>query len=121
MTSGGRNGEAIAMVNSLTSVVVMTALATIAAASAPAQPIDLLGPPTVRAPPDDTAVFDTRAPTMPAVPGAPSHSREEPVVTLEAARRALAAGQIREAQKAIERAQTQLLNGSAAAVQANSS
>ena len=33
----------------------------------------------------------------------------------------LAAGQIREAQKAIERAQTQLLNGSAAAVQANSS
>jgi hypothetical protein len=98
----------------------LAALATAAAASASAQPIDLLAPPTLTAPPKNAVPSDTRPPTAPPLPGLSLPSDDPPRAFLEAARRALEAGRIGEAQEALERAETWLLNGFAAPVQATS-
>jgi hypothetical protein len=87
------------MVRRLTSVAAwLTALATTAAASASAQPIDLLAPPTLTAPPNNVAPSDTRPATAAPMPGLSLASDEPPVALLEAARRALEAGRTAEAQ-----------------------
>lgn len=108
------------MVRSLTSLVELAALATAAAAPVSAQPIDLLGSPTVTAPPNNFAPSHTRPTTAPPLPGPPLFSDETPRAFLEAARRALEAGRIGEAQEALERAGARLLNGFAAPVQTSS-
>jgi hypothetical protein len=117
----GRNGRVITVVRSLTSLVALAALAPAPAAPASAQPIDLLGSPTVTAPPNNAAPSDTRAATAPPLLG-PSLPADEPRrVFLEAARRALEAGRIEEARgEALERAETRLLDAPAAPVQASS-
>ena len=107
------------MVRSLTSVAAgLTALATTTAAPGLAQPIDLLGPPTVTAPPNNTAASDARSATAPSLPGPPVPFSEPLRVLLEAARRALVAGRTGEAQEALERAETRLLSVPAVPVQA---
>jgi hypothetical protein len=116
-----RKREAIAMLRGLTSAAVLTALSTTAAGTASVQPIDLLAPPTVSAPPTNPAPPDTRSVTASSAPAALVPSSEAPVTILAAARRALQAGRIEEAEDALEQAETRLLNGSAAAVQASSS
>jgi len=108
------------VVRSLTSLVALAALAPAPAASASAQPIDLLGSPTVTAPPNNAAPSDTGPPTAHPLPELHLPADEPPRTFLEAARRALEAGRMREAQEALERAETWLLNGSAAHVQAGS-
>ena len=109
------------MVRSLTSVAAwLTILAMTAAARASAQPIDLLAPPIATAPPNNTALSDTHSATVAPPPPAPMPSSEAPVASLEAARQALEAGRIGEAEDALEQTETRLLNGSAAAVPANS-
>jgi hypothetical protein len=115
-----RKREAIAMLRGLTSATVLTALSTTAAGAASAQPIDLLAPPTVSAPPTNTAPPDTRSVTESSVPAALVPSSEAPVTILAAARRALRAGRIEDAEDALEQGETRLLNGTAAAVQASS-
>jgi hypothetical protein len=116
----GRNRRAITVVRSLTSLVALAALAPTGAAPASAQPIDLLGSPTVTAPPNNAALSDTHAATALPLLG-PSLTADEPRRTfLEAARRALEAGRIEEAREALERAETRLLNAPAAPVQASS-
>ena len=98
------------MVRSLTSIAMcLTALATRAAATASAQPIDLLAPPTLTAPPNDPAPSDTRPATAHPLPGPSLASDEPPVALIEAARRALEVGRTGEAQEALERAETRLL------------
>ena len=110
------------MVRSLKSVAVwLTALVTTIAAPVLAQPIDLLGPPTITALPNNTAPSDARSATAPPLPGPTVPSSEPPRAFLEAARRALEAGRTGEAQGALERAETRLLSVSAAPVQASSS
>ena len=109
------------MVRSLTSMAMcLTALATTAAAPASAQPIDLLAPPTVTAPPNNTALSDIRPATALPLPGPPVPSSDSPRAFLEAARRVLEAGRVGEAREALERAETRLLNAPAAPVQASS-
>jgi hypothetical protein len=109
------------MVRNLTSVAAwLTALATIAAAPASAQPIDLLAQPTVTTPPDNTAPSDARSATAPSLPGPPLFSGEPPVALLEAARQAVQTGQIGQAQEALERTKTRLLSVAVAPVQASS-
>ena len=109
------------MVRSLTSMAMcLTALATTAAAPASAQPIDLLAPPTVTAPPNNTALSDIRPATALPLPGPPVPSSDSPRAFLEAARRVLEAGRVGEAREALERAETRLLNGPAAPAQASS-
>jgi hypothetical protein len=115
-----RKREAIAMLRGLTSATVLTALSTTAAGAASAQPIDLLAPPTVSAPPTNTAPPDTRSAAASSAPAALVPSSEAPVTILAAARWALQAGRIAEAEDALEQAETRLLNGSAVAVQASS-
>ncbi len=116
----GRNRRPITVVRSLTSLVALAALAPAAAAPASAQPIDLLGSPTVTAPPNNAAPSDTHAATALPLPGPPLLSDDPRRAFLEAARRALEAGRIEEAREAIERAETRLLNAPAAPVQASS-
>jgi hypothetical protein len=109
------------MVRRLTSVAAwLTALATIAAASASAQPIDLFAPPTLTAPPNNAPPSDTHAATAPPLLGPALPADEPPRAFLEAARRALEAGRTEEAREALERAETRFLNGPAAPVQASS-
>jgi hypothetical protein len=109
------------MVRSRTSVTAwLAALAMTAAAPASAQPIDLLGPVTVTAPPDNTARSDARSATAPSLPGPPLLSGEPPIAFLEAARQALQTGRIGQAQEALERAETRLLSVAVAPVQASS-
>ena len=116
----GRNRRVITVVRSLTSLVALAALAPAAAAPASAQPIDLLGSPTVTAPPNNAAPSDTHATTALPLLG-PSLTADEPRrAFLDAARRALEAGRIEEAREALERAETRLLNALAAPVQASS-
>ncbi len=107
------------MVRSLTSVAALTALTTAAAAPASAQPIDLLPPPTLTALPNNIAPTEARSATALPLPSPPVPSAEPPGAFLEAARRALEARRIGEAQEALERAETRLLSGSAAPVQAS--
>ena len=73
----GRNRRAITVVRSLTSLVALAALAPAAAAPASAQPIDLLGSPTVTAPPNNAAPSDTHAATALPLLG-PSLTADEP-------------------------------------------
>jgi WXXGXW repeat (2 copies) len=109
------------VVRSLTSLVALAALAPAPAAPASAQPIDLLGSPTVTAaPPKDTAPSDTRAATALPLVGPPLPADEPRRAFLDAARRALEAGRIEEAREALERAETRLLNAPTAPVQASS-
>jgi hypothetical protein len=108
------------MVRSLTSLVALAALAPAPAAPASAQPIDLLGSPTVTAPPNNAAPSDTRAATALPLLGPSLPADEQRHAFLEAARRALEAGRIEEAREALERAETRLLNAPAAPVQASS-
>jgi hypothetical protein len=109
------------MVRRLTSVAAwLTALATTAAASASAQPIDLLAPPTLTAPPNNAAPSDTHAATAPPLLGPSLPADKPPRAFIEAARQALEAGRIEEAREALERAEARLLNGPAAPVQASS-
>ena len=109
------------MVRSRTSMTAgLAALAMTAAAPASAQPIDLLGPATVTAPPDNAAPSDARSATAPWLPGPPLLSAEPPVAFLEAARRALETGRIGQAQEALERAETRLLSVASAPVQVGS-
>ena len=99
----GRNRRVITVVRSLTSLVALAALAPAPAAPASAQPIDLLGSPTVTAPPNNAAPSDSRAATALPLLG-PSVPADEPRrAFLEAARRALEAGRIEEAWEALER------------------
>jgi hypothetical protein len=108
------------MVCSMKSVGLMTALSTIVAAPASAQPVDLLAPTIVTTvPPSDTAPPDTLSATPLPPPGPPAPSNESPREFLEAARQALEAGRIGKAQEALERAETALLNGSGAPVTAS--
>jgi hypothetical protein len=108
------------MVRSMKAVAAgMTALAISAAVPAAAQPIDLLGPSTMTAPPSDIAPSDTRSATALRLPGPPLPSSESPRALLEAARQALDAGRIGQAQEALDRAETALLNGSGAPVTAS--
>ena len=108
------------MVRSLTSLVGSRRSAPAGAAPASAQPIDLLGSPTVTAPPNNAAPSDTHAATALPLLG-PSLTGDEPRrAFLEAVRRALEAGRIEEAREALEWAETRLLNAPAAPVQASS-
>jgi hypothetical protein len=103
------------MVRSMKAVAAgMTALAISVAVRAAAQPIDLLGPSTLTAPPSDIAPSDTRSATALRLPGPPLPSSESPRALLGAARQALDAGRIGQAREALERAETALLNGSGA-------
>ena len=109
------------MVRSMTSVAAqLTALAMSAAAPASAQPVDLLTPTIEPTVPANTTPPDIRPATRLPLPGPPAHSNEPPREFLEAARHALEAGQIGNAQEALERAETTLLNGSGAPVTASS-
>ena len=91
-----------------------------AAAPASAQPVDLLAPTIEPTVPANTRRPDIRPATRLPFPGPPAHSNEPPREFLEAARHALEAGQIGNAQEALERAETTLLNGSGAPVTASS-
>jgi len=109
------------MVRSMTSVAAqLTALAMSAAAPASAQPVDLLTPTIEPTVPANTTPPDIRPATRLPLPGPPAHSNEPPREFLKAARHALEAGQIGNAQEALERAETTLLNGSGAPVTASS-
>ena len=109
------------MVRSMTSVAAgLTGLAMSVAVPASAQPIDLLGPSIMTVPPRNTAPSDTRSATALRLPGPPFPFGESPRAFLEAARQALEAGRIGQAQEAVERAETALLNGSGAPVTTNS-
>jgi len=109
------------MVRSMTSVAAqLTALAMSAAAPASAQPVDLLTPTIEPTVPANTTPPDIRPATRLPLPGPPAHSNEPPREFLEAARHALEAGQIGNAQEALERAETTLLNGSGPPVTASS-
>ena len=105
------------MVRSMTSVVAqLKALAMSAAAPASAQPVDLLTPTIEPTVPANTTPPDIRPATRLPLPGPPAHSNEPPREFLKAARHA----QIGNAQEALERAETTLLNGSGAPVTASS-
>ena len=109
------------MVRSMTSVAAgLTGLAMSVAVPVSAQPIDLLGPPAMTAPPSNTAPSDTRSAPALRLPGPPFPSGESPRAFLEAARQALEAGRVGQAQEAVERAETALFNGTGAAVTASS-
>jgi hypothetical protein len=94
------------MVRGVTSVAtLLTALAMSLAAPASAQPVDLLAPAVETTVRNNTPPLDIRSATRPPLPGPPAHSNEPPRVFLEAARRALEAGRIGEAQVSLERAE----------------
>jgi len=98
------------MVRSMTSVAArLTALAMSAAAPASAQPVDLLAPAIETTVPPNTAPSDIRSATRLPSPRPPAHSNEPSRAFLEAARHALEARRIGQAQEALERVETALL------------